>query len=82
MKRWTALSLAAVLFLTAATAAIAAPLHIGGGPMLASVGSPAMVSLPPQAQAPYVANPNSVVVGGGAVTLCSPLHIGGGPKAK
>jgi len=82
MKRWIALSLAAILLVSVAAVTLAAPLHIGGGPMLLSVGSPALVSLPPQAGAPLVANPHSAVVGGGAATLRSPLHIGGGPSAE
>ena len=36
MKRWIALLLGALLLVSAATAAVAAPLHIGGGPALCS----------------------------------------------
>ena len=80
MKRWIVLSLAVALIASAAVTAVASPLHVGGGPMMTVTGSPSLVSLPPQAMAPYVANPHSVV-GGGVATLCSPLHVGGGPWA-
>jgi hypothetical protein len=80
MKRWIVLLLAGLLLASTSAAALADPLHVGGGPMMMATGSPSLVSLPPQAMAPYVANPASVVAGGSA-TLCSPLHVGGGPWA-
>ena len=36
MKRWIALLVTAVLLVSVATAVVAVPLHIGGGPMMCS----------------------------------------------
>ena len=40
MKRWIVLLLAGLLLASTSAAALADPLHIGGGPMTMSVSSP------------------------------------------